>query len=86
MMGMEFQDKIFEHYVMSTGNPDSNEFYIEINADEFILLLKSASSARSLSLRLQKKDTPHLQIFTKHQVGKRNAFALHIASVVFTIF
>lgn len=63
------QDKIFEHYVMNNADPNSDEFYMEINADEFISLLKSASSARSLALRLVKKDTPHLQIYTKHQVG-----------------
>ena len=58
---------------MEGVKPENNEIYLEINAENFYRAVKSAHNAKSIKIKLIKKQTPFLS-FEIDLVSKSTLF------------
>uniref|UniRef100_A0A0C9RUG7 Checkpoint protein n=1 Tax=Amblyomma americanum TaxID=6943 RepID=A0A0C9RUG7_AMBAM len=54
------QDTLFQEYNMQGVSEEFNEIYLDVVADHIVKALKSAAAAKSLKVKLTKKQTPCL--------------------------
>ena len=54
------QANFFDEYQMDGVNDEYNEIYLEVTTENIVRSLKSAQSAKSMKIKLTKKDTPCL--------------------------
>ena len=55
-----FQANFFDEYQIEGVNQDNNEIYLEVITESIVRSLKSAQTAKSMKIKLTKKDCPCL--------------------------
>lgn len=62
MLNFNFQDTIFQEYNMQGVSAEFNEIYLEVVIEHLVRALKSSQAAKSLKIKLAKKQTPCLSL------------------------
>ena len=57
-----FQSHFFNEYNMDGVSQDANEIYLELMPDSLLRSLKTAQNAKSVKMKLTKKQTPCLTL------------------------